>query len=167
MRLLDSIKSLLGISSNDEKGTSDQLTPEEIGLSPMDSTNQINSNQMKTSELMMKFLKEQGFIPEKLDNGWIAFKYQMHTFAYIENDEDSEFFQLAMPYVANVTEDNREAALEAANKISINFKAVKAVVYDDTVWLMSEIWIDSTPVLEDMVPRMLNGLAHAYSEFGE
>lgn len=173
MGLLDLIKSVLGFSSykeiqeSNDKENKSQLSPEEVHKSPMDSTNLIKTNSMKTSELMLKFLKEQGFMPEKLDNGWISFKYQMRTFLYLENDEDAEFFQLAMPGICEVTEDNRAAALEAANKISCNFKAVKAIVTDDNVWLMCENFLDSTPVLEDMVPRMLNGLMHAYSEFGE
>ena len=56
---------------------------------------------MKTTEMVMNFLKEQGFCPQiDEDNGNIIFKYQMRTFVFINNDDDDdEFFQLAIPSV--------------------------------------------------------------------
>jgi len=114
---------------------------------------------------MMKFLKEQGLMPETLDNGNIVFKYQMRTFMYIENDEDSSFFQLSLPGIFDVTEDNREAALEAANQVTKSLKVAKAIVTDSEVWLLIECLLDSTPELEDIVPRFLDILMGAQQEF--
>ena len=74
---------------------------------------------MKTTEMVMKFLKEQGFCPVvDEDNGNIIFKYQMSTFIFFNNDEDEEFFQLAFPGIYDVDEDNRELVLEAADKVN-------------------------------------------------
>ena len=54
---------------------------------------------MKTSEMVLDFLRKQGFCPEVDENGSIIFKYQMCTYLFINNDEDEEFF---LPYQVKV-----------------------------------------------------------------
>ncbi|MCQ2258460.1 MAG: hypothetical protein MJZ41_10785 [Bacteroidaceae bacterium] len=178
MGLIDFLRSLFGASNSDSSQQETDNTPQapqpethaDAVEGDTEITNTYNKNlqkpdAMKTSELMLKFLKEQGFLPETLDNGNILFKYQMSSFLYIENDEDESFFQLCMPSIFNVTEDNREAALIAANAVSSCMKVAKAVVFEDDVWLITECLLDSTPVLEDLVPRFLNILMSAQKEF--
>ena len=120
---------------------------------------------MKTSELMMQFLKKEGLMPEVIDNNNIIFKYQMRTFMYVENDEDASFFQLMMPAIYDVTDDNRDAVLVAANNITKGYKIVKCVVMDDNVWLSAETLLDSSPQLEDIVPRFLELLINVQQAF--
>lgn len=120
---------------------------------------------MKTSELMMQFLKKEGLMPEVMDNNNIIFKYQMRTFMYVENDEDASFFQLMMPAIYDVTDDNRDAVLVAANNITKGYKIVKCVVMDDNVWLSAETLLDSSPQLEDIVPRFLELLINVQQAF--
>lgn len=120
---------------------------------------------MKTSELMMQFLKKEGLMPEVMDNNNIIFKYQMRTFMYVENDEDASFFQLMMPAIYDVTDDNRDAVLVAANNITKGYKIVKCVVMDDDVWLSAETLLDSSPQLEDIVPRFLELLINVQQAF--
>lgn len=120
---------------------------------------------MKTSELMMQFLKKEGLMPEVMDNNNIIFKYQMRTFMYVENDEDASFFQLMMPAIYDVTDDNRDAVLVAANNITKGYKIVKCVVMDNDVWLSAETLLDSSPQLEDIVPRFLELLINVQQAF--
>ena len=120
---------------------------------------------MKTSELMMQFLKKEGLMPEVMDNNNIIFKYQMRTFMYVENDEDASFFQLMMPAIYDVTDDNRDAVLVAANNITKGYKIVKCVVMDDNVWLSAETLLDSSPQIEDIVPRFLELLINVQQAF--
>ena len=120
---------------------------------------------MKTSDLMMQFLKKEGLMPEVMDNNNIIFKYQMRTFMYVENDEDASFFQLMMPAIYDVTDDNRDAVLVAANNITKGYKIVKCVVMDDNVWLSAETLLDSSPQLEDIVPRFLELLINVQQAF--
>ena len=120
---------------------------------------------MKTSELMMQFLKKEGLMPEVMDNNNIIFKYQMRTFMYVENDEDASFFQLMMPAIYDVTDDNRDSVLVAANNITKGYKIVKCVVMDNDVWLSAETLLDSSPQLEDIVPRFLELLINVQQAF--
>ena len=116
---------------------------------------------MKTTERALEFLKTQGFCPEVDEHGGIIFKYQMATFLFINNDEDEEFFQLAMPHIYQVTDDNRDIVLEAANKTNTSMKVAKISVLDDSVWAFFEILLDQSPDVKDIIPRALNILMGA------
>lgn len=123
---------------------------------------------MKTSERVLNFLQEQGFRPEvDTDNGNIIFKYQMKTFLFINNDEDEEFFQLIMPGIFDVTEDNREIVLEALNKTNGSYKVIKCSIIRDEVWVFFESLLDSTPEVQDIIPRALDMLQGAGLRFYE
>lgn len=116
---------------------------------------------MKTTERVLEFLKTQGFCPEVDEHGGIIFKYQMATFLFINNDEDEEFFQLAMPHIYQVTDDNRDIVLEAANKTNTSMKVVKISALGDSVWAFFEILLDQSPDVKDIIPRALNILMGA------
>lgn len=121
---------------------------------------------MKTTEMVLDFLQKQGFCPEvDADNGNIWFKYQMASFLFINNDDDEEFFQLLMPGIYDVTDDNRDMVLEAANKVNHSIKVVKACIINDGVWLFFENILDHTPEVADIIPRALNILQAARQNF--
>jgi hypothetical protein len=121
---------------------------------------------MKTSERVLEFLKQQGFCPEvDPNNGSIVFKYQMRTYLFINNDEDEDFFQLTMPGIMDVTEDNRELILEAINKTNFGMKVIKCCIPHDDVWAFFEILLDSSPEVKDIIPRALAMLQAAQQQF--
>ena len=122
---------------------------------------------MKTSERVLEFLRTQGFCPEQDENNSIIFKYQMITYIYINNDEDEDFFQLAMPFIYDVTDDNRDITLEAVNQTNASVKVAKASIIDNNVWLFFEIFLDSTPEVKDIIPRGLNCLMATRQTFYE
>jgi hypothetical protein len=122
---------------------------------------------MKTSEMVLNYLKEQGLCPQVDDDGDIIFKYQMLTFIYFENDEDEKFFRLALPGIYDVTEDNRISVLEAVNEVNKRLKVAKAFIPDDDVWVSAETLMDDTPELDDFVPRILNILLGSRQKFYE
>lgn len=119
--------------------------------------------------MVMDFLRKQGFCPDvDEDNGNIIFKYQMCTFIFFNNDEDEEFFQLALPSIFDVTEENRELVLEAANKINSNMKVTKVIIVgDQSVWVVFENLLDQSPEVDNIIPRALSILQHARQEFYE
>ncbi len=121
---------------------------------------------MKTSENVFNYLKEQGLVPKYNDNGNIEFKYQMRSFIFFANDNDEQFFQLTMPSIFKVTDDNRMAALEAMNQINDTTKVIKlTVTKNGNVWESTEIMLDSTPELDDIFPRLLNILLNTRQKF--
>lgn len=120
---------------------------------------------MKTSEMVFEYLKTQGLMPRIDDDNDIIFKYQMLTFIYFNNDEDEQFFRLALPGIFDVSEENRTTVLEAMNEVNKRMKVAKAYIPRDDVWVAAEIMMDSTPELDDLVPRLLNILLGARKEF--
>ena len=121
---------------------------------------------MKTSEAVFNYLKSQGLMPQYDERGNIEFKYQMRNFLFFVNDDDAQFFQLTMPSIFEVTDDNRLAALEAMNQINDNTKVIKLTVTKSVyVWESTEIMLDSTPELDDVFPRLLNILLNTQQKF--
>lgn len=120
---------------------------------------------MKTSEMMFEYLKEQGLVPRYNDNGNIAFKYQMRNFLFFVDDNDSAFFNLTLPCIYDVTDDNRMAVFEAMNQVNENTKVVKLTIANDSVWCATEIMMDTTPELDDLVPRLLGILLTSRDKF--
>ena len=123
---------------------------------------------MATTDNVLQFLRQQGFLPEiDEDNGNILFKYQMANFLYVNNDDDDDFFQLLMPGIYDVTDENREMVFEAANNTSHSIKVVKACIINDSVRLFFENLLDSSPEIADIMPRALQILQAARQHFYE
>lgn len=120
-----------------------------------------------TRNLVVDFLREEGFCPKVDDEGDVIFKCEGRTFIYFGNTEDNEFFQLALPAIFDVTEDNREMVLEACNEVTRQIKVAKSVIIDgrNEVWLFCEMLLDHTPNVEDIVPRAIAILHGAQQEF--
>lgn len=123
---------------------------------------------MTTTKAVLEFLSEQGFRPSvDNDNGNIHFRYEMRSFIFVNNDDDETFFQLVMPGIFDVTSDNRDIALEAANKVNRTTKVAKAVVFDEGVALFYEIILDENPEVGSVLSRGLGILNYARQKFFE
>lgn len=123
---------------------------------------------MTTTQAVLEFLTEQGFRPSvDNDNGNIHFRYEMRSFIFVNNDDDETFFQLVMPGIFDVTSDNRDIALEAANKVNRTTKVAKAVVFDEGVALFYEIILDENPEVGSVLSRGLGILNYARQKFFE
>ena len=60
-----------------------------------------------------------------------------------------------MPNIYKVDGD-RTTVLEAINTIARDIKAIKAFLVDDSLWLVIEMFVDSTPDIEDFIERCLD-----------
>ena len=156
MGLTDLFKILFG--SNDQKNTKDYPMPDaKAGAEPVSDAAQEESTVQSTADkLMLEFLQTQGFQPHVESNGDIVFKYQMVTFIYFASHDDDSFFRLALPSIQEFSEETRPVILAAANKLTCMAKCAKVLVMDDDVWISVEALLDSTPKLEDFVPRMMD-----------
>ena len=120
---------------------------------------------MTTSEMVFNYLKQQGLVPEYNENGNIRFKYQMRSFLFFCDDSDTAFFNLTLPCIYDVTDDNRMAVFEALNQVNETTKVVKLTIANNSVWCATEIMMDSTPELDDLVPRLLGILLTSRDKF--
>ncbi len=118
-------------------------------------------------DIYKNWLAENGIKFEEKDYG-LTFKYQGGYFIIGNNSKDLQYFNIVMPGIfdfADNPEMPRIKVLEALNKINAQYKVVKAVCDDEDCWLTTEIFIDSTPDVEDYFERLLNILHQSRMEF--
>ena len=113
--------------------------------------------------MMMEFLAEEGFRPHETPFG-IAFKSEGLNFLYFKDEDDEQYFRLMMPAIFVVTEDNEDTVLSVMNDVNGTIKVVKLYTMDiededgkseKSVWAAFEILADTTPELNDIVPRAI------------
>jgi len=109
---------------------------------------------MNASDLVENWLKAQGFRCERDDDGDVRFRYQ-GIGMYCCKDSDNSFLRIIMPGIYDVDGD-RVRVLEAINTISRDIKAIKAFLVKDSLWLSIEMFIDSTPDIDDFIERCLD-----------
>ena len=123
--------------------------------------------------MVFEYLKSQGLMPKIDEDNDIIFKYQMLTFIYFNNDDDEQFFRLALPGIFDVTDDSFAKAIMACNNINWNYKVVKAVLYDyedgkdkgASVWMCYEQVLDATPDVNTLMHCALQSLVSACEAF--
>ena len=118
-------------------------------------------------DIYKNWLADNGVKFEEKDYG-LTFKYQGGYFIIGKNANDLQYFNLIMPGIydfADHPEMPRIKVLEALNKINAQYKVVKAVCdfFNDSA--TTEIFIDSTPDVEDFMERLLNICHQARLEF--
>ena len=118
---------------------------------------------MDLNKMMMEFLAEEGFRPHETPFG-IAFKSEGLNFLYFKDEDDEQYFRLMMPAIFVVTEDNEDTVLSVMNDVNGTIKVVKLYTMDiededgkseKSVWAAFEILADTTPDLNDIVPRAI------------
>lgn len=119
---------------------------------------------MSTTESVLNYLKSEGLMPQE-NNFGITFKYQMCNFIIFKDDDDQSFIQISMPGIYDVTEDTLMDVLMACNEVNTSIKVAKTIVSDNSVWIMYELVLDSSPVYEDVIPRGLDTLMSAREMF--
>jgi hypothetical protein len=129
---------------------------------------------MRVRELVSKYLKSVGVAVQKNGLG-LNFTFEGWNFLLWNDANDPLFFRLILPGVFDVTDDNFAEAIMACNNVNWNFKVVKAVLYDfedehdsgASVWMCFEQVLDTTPQIEELIPRALHSLIAAAEAFNK
>lgn len=119
---------------------------------------------MSTIDDVFSYLQQQGLMPSMEEFG-ITFKYQMASFVVFKDDDDQAFLQIAMPGIFEADENNMMEVLIACNKNNNEKKVVKTVMNDNSVWVLYEIILDTTPQYDDVIPRGLNMILSSRESF--
>lgn len=117
---------------------------------------------MRTDELVKQFLSNEGYKYDIDGDGDIHFRFEGINLYFTVDNNDQRYFRLIMPNIYQL-EGNRTKVLEAINTVARDLKVIKAYLIEDRLWLAVELFIDSTPELEDFFPRCL-GLLKAGRE---
>ena len=129
---------------------------------------------MNAKTWVSRYLKAQGVVATKNDVG-LNFTFEGWNFLLWNDIDDPMFFRLILPGVFDVTDDNFAKAIMACNNINWNYKVVKAVLYDyedgkekgASVWMCHEQVLDTTPPMEELIPRAVHSLIAAAEAFNK
>ena len=114
------------------------------------------------ADLISAWLFNEGYKHEIDQDGDIHFKYE-GKHLYFTPDDDEGYFRLIMPNVYDVDGD-RMKVLEACTTICRKYKVAKAYIVNDRVWVAIEIFVDSTPEINDFFERACNILIKCHEE---
>lgn len=121
---------------------------------------------MRTEELVKEFLSNEGYRFDVDGDGDIHFKYEGVNLYFTVDKDDQNYFRLIMPNIYQL-EGNRVKVLEAINTVARDLKVIKAFLVEDRLWLTVELFIDSTPELEDFFPRCMGLLKAGRDKIAE
>ena len=120
-----------------------------------------------TTQLYFDFLQTEGYVPTVNEQNDVVFKQEGKTFVISVDEDDDQFLRVIFPNFWSVeTAEELVRALAMANAINARFKVGKIVVVNNQVWAVAEMFIDSSPELDEFVPRILHILRHTADAFG-
>lgn len=117
---------------------------------------------MFVDELVKQYLSSEGYKYDVDNDGDIHFKYEGVNLFFTVDRNDQLFFRIIMPQIYRL-EGNRTKVLEAINTVVRDMKVIKAFLVDDYLWLSVELFIDTTPELDDFFPRCMGLLKEGRS----
>ena len=129
---------------------------------------------VKTKTWVSRYLKSIGVVSKKNELG-LNFSYEGWNFLFWDDADDPLFFRLILPGVFDVTDENFAEAIMACNNVNWNYKVVKAVLYEfedehdkgTSVWMCFEQVLDTTPQVEELIPRAVHSLIAAAEAFNK
>ena len=125
---------------------------------------------MNAKELVVDFLRANQIEPEKTEFG-LRFFLDNWSFLLWEDPQDPAYFRLTLPGIFDVTDENFAEAIMACNAINMQYKVVKAILYEfdgekeeenaSNIWICFEQILDNTPEVGDLVPRSVESMIDA------
>jgi len=119
-----------------------------------------------TAELVKDWLASEGFRYQIDDDGDVQFKFQGYGMWATVDKNDPLFLRIILPNIYELNGD-RGKVLEALNALNAEIKAVKGYLVRENVWVSLEMYVDSSPEVEDFIERCLNILIAAGRKFHE
>lgn len=108
-------------------------------------------------EIYEQWFKNNGIIYNIDEDGDLHFKYQTCNFYILNPKDDKLFLHIILPNIWSIDdEDERARALQVANDLNKNRKALKVFITQSNTILTVEMFIDSTPDVEDFMERILD-----------
>ena len=106
-------------------------------------------------ELVLSKLEELGFTPKEVLECGYFFKYEELNMFYMPDDDDDEFLKFVLPYIYEVTEENKPFVMEVVNDINVTLKYSKTCIMGEDVWVFYEHRLFDEDNLEDIIEHCL------------
>ena len=106
-------------------------------------------------EKILEAFSNLGFKLEEAEGMGYSFSYEGLNLLYMYNENDEEFFTIALPCIMGVEEDKILRICVLQEKINSSLKYIKAYLLGDSVWLFYERQLMGEEDLETVIPRMI------------
>lgn len=124
---------------------------------------------MKIIEQCEQWFKDEGYPCTLISPTLLRVKYEGLVILIPDTGNDVSFFKMDVFFDTTEFEGStRLRLLEAASKVNEELKVVKAYIEDnDDLVLTTEVLLDETPEIGDILPRLLSMLKQAPIKFFE
>ena len=120
------------------------------------------------SGAIVQWFKNNDIIYNIDEDGDFYFKYQQHNFYILNQGDDKLFLHVILPNIWSIdNEDERADVLIVANELNTECKVLKAFVTSNDIILSVEMFMDSTPNVEDYMKRILDILISGRELFSQ
>lgn len=124
-----------------------------------------------TKDLLMSFLKEEGYSPTPEGDGGIVFKKEGRTFFTVPDPSDPNFFNLYSRFDFAGAVSSRATALEAANDVNRGVKTIKVTLMEDDnpsrVSFGVEVPLPLAESFQGIFDRALHTIGYAVEQFAQ
>lgn len=121
---------------------------------------------MTTTDLVKEWLANEGYKSTIDEDGDIQFRYQGAWMYTALDKDDPLYLKIIMPQIYEL-QDDRIKVLETLNDLNARIKAMKGFIVENNVHLCIEMYIDSSPEIEDFFERCLDILVLSARIFHE
>lgn len=117
-----------------------------------------------TAELVKNWLAAEGFKCTIDADGDAQFKYQGLWMLATMDSDDPLYLKILLPRIYEIDND-REKVMEILNGMNTRIKCMKGFIAENSVHLCIEMYVDSSPEVEDFLERCLEILVLSRSHF--
>lgn len=116
-------------------------------------------------ELILEQLKIMGFDPVCIDDEKYLFEYKEMKFILTNDSDNEDFLSISIPWVYELTEENKMSVYETANLINTLVRYVKLTIHDEYISMVFEHRLAENEDLEDLLENIIHALSASLSVF--
>ncbi len=124
-----------------------------------------------TKDMLLSFLKEEGYAPTPEGEGGIVFKKEGRTFFTVPDPADPNFFNLYSRFDFAGAVPSRALALEAANDVNRGVKSIKVTLMEDDnpsrISFGLEVPLPQAEGFREIFDRALNTIGYSVEQFAQ
>ncbi len=127
---------------------------------------EISAVKRQQAEMFRQYLSDEGYLPRIDEDGDVIFKSEGTTFLVLPDEQDSEFFRIAVPNFWSIEdEDERERVKVACLEITKSLRVVKLFPVRDDTWAAVEMFVSPIQSVQDVFWKCVRSLHHAVQAF--
>lgn len=107
-------------------------------------------------EKILETFKDLGFAMEEVEGlGYYSFQYEGKHYLYMQNEDDEDFLNIAIPAVLDIDDENSVGFYRMMDKINETLKYVKANTLCGSMWLSYERELFGGEDMKQVISRMI------------